>query len=467
MDKIKNYAKTAVIYFIGNVFSKLVALFLLPLYTNRLEPYVMGEYDYAVTLLNFAAPICFFQIWDAMFRFSFDYENENQKRKVVSNSFIVCVWGIVVFSLLLVVLQSVVRFQYIGLIYAYGLTIAINYLYSYLARVYRNNLLFSVSGFVNSLIVAICNIVLILRYNLGLQALYISVICGAIAQCIMIEIFLRPISKISLKDYDKKLITEMIKFSVPLCIATISYWLLSGYTKVLIVHFLGTEENGLYAITNKFASLINMIVSIFQFAWNEMAYIYNKDEGRNLMYTTATAYIIHYVIMASCCLMIVSKIMFPVVIGTAYQAAIVYLPTAIIGVGLNAIAGFIGTVFSTEKKTKYIFSSTFAAAVLNVVFGGILTKHFALHGAMIALAGSFMILLIIRIYWMNNYIGTNVKICQAKHALLIASTIIFFYVCNKTILDIVYLGILLLIEIIINWKLYKRLFVIVKAGCKK
>ena len=78
-----------------------------------------------------------------------------------------------------------------------------------------------------------------------------------------------------------------------------------------------------------------------------------------------------------------------------------------------------------------------------------------------------MILLTIRIYWMNNYIGTNVKICQAKHALLIASTIIFFYVCNKTILDIVYLGILLLIEIIINWKLYKRLFVIVKAGCKK
>ena len=62
MDKIRNYAKTAVIYFIGNVFSKLVALFLLPLYTNRLEPYIMGEYDYAVTLLNFAAPICFFKI---------------------------------------------------------------------------------------------------------------------------------------------------------------------------------------------------------------------------------------------------------------------------------------------------------------------------------------------------------------------------------------------------------------------
>ena len=94
MDRIKNFIKNAGIYLIGSVFSKLIAFILLPLYTNCLMPDVMGEYDYAVTLMSFAAPVCFFQIWDAMFRFSFDYADENLKRKVVNNAFFVSFLGI-------------------------------------------------------------------------------------------------------------------------------------------------------------------------------------------------------------------------------------------------------------------------------------------------------------------------------------------------------------------------------------
>lgn len=466
MEKIKNYFRTAFVYFVGNVFSKLIVLFLLPLYTNRLAPAIMGEFDYAVTLLSFISPICFFQIWDAMFRFSFDYEDENKKNKVISNTFMVTFCGIVIYSVVYWILQRIVGFKFAILVYAYGLVIALNYLYSYLARVYRKNILFSVTGFINSLVVAICNIVLIVNYNMGLESLYISAIGGALVQCIMIGICLHPLSAISLEEFDTVLVKNMIKFSIPLCVATISYWLLSGYTKVLIVHYLGTKENGLYAVTNKFAMLINMIVSIFQFAWNEMAYVYNKDNNRGKMYSFMTKYIIHYVLFASCGLMIVSKLLFPLIIGPSYQKAIVFLPAAVIGVGINAIAGFLGTIFSTEKITKYIFWSTFYAAIINIVLGVLFTKMYGLQGAMIALAISFLVLFIIRLICLKKVIGVNMYMSQCWLSLVLILTIVIFYVNKSTVVDILFIVLLIGVEIITNSDFYIKCISCFRKGDK-
>ena len=72
MNKIKRFFETAGIYFAGNILSKLVAFFLLPLYTTRIEPAQYGNYDLVISLINLVAPIAFFQIWDAMFRFAFE-----------------------------------------------------------------------------------------------------------------------------------------------------------------------------------------------------------------------------------------------------------------------------------------------------------------------------------------------------------------------------------------------------------
>ncbi len=464
MEKIKNYIKTAFVYFVGNVFSKLIAFFLLPLYTNRLAPSIMGEFDYAVTLLSFIAPICFFQIWDAMFRFSFDYEDEIQKKKVISNAFAVTFVGIGIYSIVYFFLNRIIKFNVSVLVYIYGLMIALNYLYSYLARVYRKNILFSMTGFMNSLIVAICNIVLIIKYDMGLESLYIAAICGAVAQCVLIELYLRPLSDISYKHLDRALVNNMIKFAFPLCIATISYWLLSGYTKVLIVHYLGTEENGLYAVTNKFATLINMIVSIFQFAWNEMAYMYNKDDNRNAMYSLATKYIIHYVIFASCGLMIVSKLLFPFIIGKAYQQAIIFLPAAVIGVGLNVIAGFLGTIFSTEKNTKYILWSTFYAAIFNIVLGIIFTKQYGLQGAMIALAVSFLCLFLMRLLYLKKKIGVHISIKQCWLIFLVFCTVAVFYLNISKLFDILLIVALIVIEVISNKNLYLNIISYFRKG---
>ena len=447
MDRIKNFIKNAGIYLIGSVFSKLIAFILLPLYTNCLMPDVMGEYDYAVTLMSFAAPVCFFQIWDAMFRFSFDYADENLKRKVVNNAFFVSFLGIFLYIAVFWGIHCFVEFEYTGFVFVYGISAAVNYLYIYLARVYRRNVLFAVSGFINSLAAAVSNIVMILYLDMGLDSLYLAAIAGAFLQCIIIEIRIRPFRYMDLKDFDSALSKRMMKFSIPLCVATVSYWLLSGLTKIIIVNQLGTYENGLYAVTNKFAMLLNTVVSIFQFAWNETAYLANKDEDRQKLYLLAVKYVFHFVITASCMLLLISKIVFPYVIGDSYQASMQYLPASILAVAFNAAAGFIGTIFSAEKQTKYIFGTTITAAVLNCVFGPVLTGFLGLHGAILALAISFGTLLGGRIFWLRRKLEIPVSSENFLVCFLFILTSAVFYLFHETIITLLLLLLLIIFEL--------------------
>ncbi len=458
MNKLINFFRTAGLYLIGNVLSKLISFFLLPLYTSRLNPSILGEYDFVVTLMSFFAPICFFQIWDAMFRFSFDDSDVESKKCVISNSYLVCIVGVILYSAVFVVLSMVMSFQYVILVFVYGIFVSLSYQYSYLARVFMKNALFSLSGFLNCLVVAVVNIFMIVHLNCGLESLYISSILGMLVQCLVIELKIRSLRFISLKTYNKKMILKMIKFSLPLCIATISYWLLSGLTKFIIVNRLGNFENGLYTVTNKFAMFINLAVTVFQFAWNETAYMSNKDVQRGELYNVAIKYIIQFVFAASCGIMLFSRIIFPFfAVGEEYQGALVYLPITIIGVTFNSIASFAGTIFSTEKETKSIFFTTILAAGINCVLGPVLTKMAGLQGALVALAIAFGILMVARISLLRRawtiYIGWKsylalvlmlftawfITVCNNILACYVAgiAIIVFFSLMNREIFSII------------------------------
>lgn len=431
VGKIKSFFKTAGIYFVGSVLSKLIGFLLLPLYTNHLSPSVMGEYDYIVTIMSFLSPICFFQIWDAMFRFSFDYTSIKSKNKVMNNTLMTFLLGSLLYSICFIIISKFIFIQYFYLAIIYGFLISLNYLYTYIARAHQRNGLFVLSGFLNSLTVAISNIVMILYFDMGLSSLYLSAIFGSIVQVMMIEISIKPLKSFNIKDFDKDLINQMIRFSLPLCIATISYWLLSGLTKVIIVKQLGTYENGLYAVTNKFAMLLNTVVSIFQFAWNELAYVNNKDKNRKVMYQLATKYIIRFVIVSASILILFAKIVFPFIIGNDYIEALYYLPASIIAVSFNAIAGFLGTIFSTEKKTKFIFTTTVIASSLNLILGPVFTIKWKLMGAIVALLLSFGLLMLSRIIILNRKLDIKITGKSLSAILVYPFTLLVFYKCNN------------------------------------
>ena len=90
----------------------------------------------------------------------------------------------------------------------------------------------------------------------------------------------KSICKINLSDIDFSLIKDMIKFSIPLTASSSSNWLLSGLTQTIIVIMLDPLYNGYYTVATRFSSILILVISVIQFAWNEMAYDINNDSNK-------------------------------------------------------------------------------------------------------------------------------------------------------------------------------------------
>src|SRR5690606_37393740 len=125
-----------------------------------------------------------------------------------------------------------------------------------------------------------------------------------------------------------------------LCVAAVSYWMLSGYTKIVISQQLGIHANGLFAVASKFSSMITILITVFQYAWNEMAYMMVDDEDRLYKYQKSLEYIFKVIIIGSGIFLLSIKIIFPYLIDEAYNEALLLIPLALTGVAANAFANF-------------------------------------------------------------------------------------------------------------------------------
>lgn len=432
MSKIKRFIGTSGTYFIGSILSKLIGFFLLPLYTSKLSPEEFGTYDLVVTILSFFAPIVFFQIWDGMFRFSFDKQKLNEKYSIISNSFLVLAFGLLIYSVIFGVTYSIYQFEFAWLTFFYGILIALQYQYTFIARAFLRNQLFVITGLMNSLVSASTNIILILMFNMGVESLFIATILGSIVQVLIIEIRLHPLRNFRFKELNKQLQIDMIKFSLPLCIASVSYWMLSGYTKVVISQQLGNYSNGIYAVATKFTSMITLVISVFQYAWNEMAYLMVKDENRVLKYEKSIEYIFRVVIIGSGVFMLLIKIIFPYLVNSTYNEALMIIPLSLIGVAANAFANFVGTIFMAEKKTRWIFRTTLISAGINIFCLWVFTPIWGIQGAVGALCLSFLAIAFFRLYAVRKIFSIRLSVSQLNYILLLVYAVYIFYIVNST-----------------------------------
>ena len=206
--KFKRFIKTAAIFLTGNVLSKMVSFFLLPLYTSSIPPEQYGSYDIVISLINLIAPIAFLQVWDGVFRFSFDYEKEEDKQKVINNGTIVYLCGIIVYILLFLAVSAYFEIKYTEYAMLYGLLFGLQYVYTFAARVYLKNQIFVFSGVVNTLVTAILNIILILACEWDVKSLYVSHIIGVIIQIVMIEVSMGVLRRFKLSHIDKNLVLK-------------------------------------------------------------------------------------------------------------------------------------------------------------------------------------------------------------------------------------------------------------------
>lgn len=408
-DNKERLAKKSIIYLIGNLSSKILNFLLVPIYAYTISANDLGNYDYIITLANIVIPIVYISLWEAILKYMLAQKAEENKIITTSALFIV---GINI--LLIPILYIIFKYFYnigvdevyiIGIFILYGLT----NVWQYYTRALKHEKIYVCSAVIATVINLVLSIITICIFRLGFKGLAISYILSNLISIFIIEFKLKIIKNIRIKYFDYKLLKEMIKFSAPLVLNSVSAWLLSGASKIIIINKLGSTENGIYTFANKFSVIVTLIGSVINMAFVEESILNSKSEKVDENFLNTVEFLIKK-FMSILILAIPAINIFYYIIGTTeYYNSKMYFPFLLIYSLLSIMATNIGTIFHVVNKTKYAFFTTLLGACIFGIICLIGIDKYGLMSVIIAQIIGAFIMFIVRYIFTKKYVQDKFK----------------------------------------------------------
>lgn len=431
MKDLVKFLKVTSIYLIGNVLTKVISFLMLPLYTKYLSPADYGTYDLNVAYITFLSTILFFDIWDGILRFMFDASNLKKKRDVVGTGIVICAISTVIYGLSVFTLGSLLDVKFKLLLFFFGLFTNLQNIIGYTARGFGKNSIFAVGGVIGSAIQVVFNIIFIAYLRMGYQYMYVAACIGLIVNICIVGYSVKFISIIFDRDaFDKEIFKSMLKFSIPLSINSVAYWFLTSYNKIVIQENLSVAANGMYAIANKFSMVLQLLTQCFQLAWQELTYSKADISQENMgkFYTMATNEYIKFMLLGLTIMLPPIKLIFPYFINSNYSSSLYIIPFTLLATVFSSISSFLGSIFGTLKKNKYIFSTTVFGSVVNILIIQFLIRYLGIQGASISLAIGFLVVIIRRVKLLNKYIKLRINVTHIIWVVLyVLACLAYFY----------------------------------------
>lgn len=272
MNDKKHFFKSLVVYFLGNIMSRIIVFFMLPLYTTFISPRNYGYYDLIDSYVNFFSSVIFFEIGLATLRYMFDSSDFRHKIKVVYNTNLIYLISLIIYCIAFTAFSYTAAIEYFPLPLFYGIGISLQGYYGSVARGFGRDTFYAASGIVCTMVTVAVNIVLIVGLRQAYWSLYVAAFAGMVVQIIFLEMSLKTIPHFHMKLFDKHLIKQLYRFSLPMCLNSAVFWFLNSFNRVAVSHWLGESQNGYLAVSNKFAVILSLVGSCFSLAWQELAY---------------------------------------------------------------------------------------------------------------------------------------------------------------------------------------------------
>lgn len=389
--------KTFGIYFMGNVFSRLISFVMLGVLTRYIEPEGMGYFETANGMINVFMALVSIQIWAGILRYLIEFsENRKRKRQIIATGYSVEVVMLILFTLGFWIINLFAHFRDAGFIYFCAISYVLFQNVSFTARGLGQNKLYVISGVIGSVASALCNLFCVLVLHWGSQALMLSMALSYFVPALFMEFFLRTFKKCRLQDINFKLLKIMLIYCIPLAINQGVYWINTRANTLIITQNLGLDQTGIYSASFKLTSLILLVVTMFNLAWQEYTFSIAHDRDRSKKYNVVLDDFIRFIGCGMLMLLPVTNVLFDLMIGQKYAAGKVIIPLAYLATFLDSLANFIGSIMCAENKMKSMLYSMIVGAVITVGFMELTINSIGLQSANIAMILCFLAVILIR-----------------------------------------------------------------------
>lgn len=411
MNEFKQIFKSTIIYFFGNVGTKLISFLLLPLYTAKIPPNDYGLYDVNITYAILISSVLFLDIWTGIMKFLFENKDQNNQKVILNSGMIIFISSSILYIICFILFGMYKNIQYLWLVCGYGLSMCLQNLFGYFARSFGQDYLYAFSGTISTILNASLNIFLIIVLKMDYKSLYISYIIGILVQCLIIEYKIKIFKNINLKYFNFKVFKDLLYFSLPLCINSLCYWFLTGYNKIILTENLSSAANGYYAVAAKFSAALSIVSSCFLMAWQEISYKkYTKSDENSEFYSRTTNIYIKSLLCGYIIMLPIIYLIFPILVSSDYVESKPIIPMYMLATIASIVSSYFGSVISTYKRNDILFLSTLIASVVNIAIVYSLINKLGVHAANLGLLFGYLANNFIRVFIISKEIKFNVEV---------------------------------------------------------
>ena len=455
MKKEDKLLKRTAIYAVGNIGSKVLSALIVPLYTYFITTAEMGTYDLIVTSLSLACPAIVFAIYEGVYRWLL--QDTNNAEELIKSGFHITIRNIVIAAVLFSIVSLFVKIPYFWLILLLCIAECIYQYVHMVVRGLQKTVRYAVGGLVYSIVMLTCNVLLVCVYKLGIQGLLISLIASNIGSSVYELLGRKEIISVIRSKRELSVEREMLRYSIVLVPNAVIWWLIFSSDKYLIAVFLGVAANGIYAISQKFPSLLSMCTTLFHTAWQDQAIEEYTSKERDAYYSKIFNMYYRLLLCAVLCLIPITKYYILWTMDEAYHEAYLYVSILYVGGVFQAFAAFYGTGYTSSKDSKGAMTTTIMGAIVNVIFNVALIRSIGIHAASISTFIAFFTVWIVRVFRTRKYF--SISFDKMPFILLSAGCILYSFLVAYTDLaiDCVLFLICCLVALYVNREMFKQL----------
>ena len=406
-NKYGRLISNTLIFAVGKFASKFMVLLLMPLYTSILSTEEYGVADLITQTANLLIPIFCVGICDAIFRFAIDSED---KKKVFSTSICVLMAGSVLLGILSPLLSFVGYFDgYVWLICIFVISSNLHSVCAQYLRAIGKVGVFATQGIINTALTIIYNVAFLIVFDMGVTGYVLSVIVADLSVTVGLFIFCKLYREFSFKSFDKKVLSDMLRFSIPY-IPTALLWLITSISdRFVVTYYCGEGANGLYSASYKIPTLITIVYGLFIDAWQISAVRDGGDslEEKQSFFGNVFKDYLAVLVAGASFITLGAQIFTKILLADSYFESWRFVPILAVATMFSAFSSFMGSVYFLEKKSVYSMLTALTGALVNVVLNFVMIPKHGPMGAAVATLISYVTVYAVRVIDTRKYVKFN------------------------------------------------------------
>jgi O-antigen/teichoic acid export membrane protein len=405
VGQLGRLGRHSLVYGIGGLVSRIVAVLLLPVYTHYLTPADYGKIETLIALTTVLGIVLRAGISSAFFRFYFDAEDAAARRTVLRTSFWFTMGAGTLGLVLLLALAGPISDLLFGttgaanLVRAAGVALWATVNYEQLTSLFRveeRSFAFVCASLANVFLTIGITLILVVWLEKGA----VGVIVGNFSGTLIVYVALLGFRREQLGlQFDRGLLREMNRFGIPLVPTALFLWVTNFSDRFFLVKLSDVSEAGLYSVGVRVASAMVLLLTAFRMAWPAFAYSIRDENEAKRTY----AYVLTYLTVVTAWVALALTLLAPWlvdllaaprfaessrVVGPLAFAAVAFAAYIVIAIGVGRV-----------RRTQFNWVVTGAAAVVNVALNLALIPPYGMMGAAIATVAAYVTMAIGMAWW--------------------------------------------------------------------